>query len=272
MIEETEIYHYRKQPFLKWPGGKRALLKHILPLMPKEYSRYFEPFAGGAALLFNLCPLTAVLSDRNADLINCYEQVRDHPKAIIKHLGKMKNNEKEYYRIRDSSPTTRIGRASRLIYLTTLSFNGIYRENTKGQFNVPYGHKINLNPCNVEKIGSASSALKNAILLCEDFRISLASAKKGDFIYLDPPYTVAHGNNGFLKYNDKIFSWNDQVRLADTARELAQKGCKVIISNADHKSIHELYKGFNLKVIQRASVIAASSSKRRLISECLIFN
>jgi DNA adenine methylase len=174
--------------------------------------------------------------------------------------------------VRGQQPTDLVERAARLLFLTTLSFNGIFRENLKGVFNVPYGGKTHVNPADSDKILGASAGLQGAKILCADFEAATATAKRGDLVYFDPPYTVAHGNNGFVKYNAKIFSWDDQVRLAQTAERLAEKGCYVFISNADHKSIRTLYKRFELRIVNRHSKIAASSHYRKAITECLFFN
>lgn len=259
-------------PLLKWPGGKRALLRHIGPLLPSKYNRYYEPFLGGGALFFMLQPASAVLADKNAELMNCYVQVRDHPNEVIAYLETLRNTEQDYYVVRGSTPSSKAARAGRLIYLTTLSFNGIHRVNLKGVFNVPYGYKTHLQPCDESKIYAASRILSSTTLICDDFETAIEDAGQDDFVYLDPPYTVAHGNNGFIKYNAKIFSWNDQVRLASVARALVQRGCQVVVSNADHSSIRDLYAGFECQTISRASVIAAASEYRRGITECVFYN
>jgi DNA adenine methylase len=263
---------FMTSPLIKWPGGKRKLLKHILNLLPISFGAYYEPFLGGGALFFALQPRTSCLSDNNNDLINYYIQVRDNVKEVISQLNNFKNTKEDYYKIRSEIPQNNITRAARLIYLTTLSFNGIYRTNLKGEFNVPYGHKTHLLPCETLKLRIASSALSLTQLCCQDFEESVTNARKGDLIYFDPPYTVAHDNNGFLKYNEIIFSWNDQIRLANIANKLARRGCKVIVSNADHISIRPLYDNFKLKIVERPSVIAASNKFRRQIRECLFYN
>jgi len=259
-------------PLLKWPGGKRILLKHLLPLAPKVFNRYYEPFFGGGALFFAVHGPKAVLADKNQDLINCYTQVRDYPEAVIAHLSRLKNTEEDYYAVRDTSPTDGAAKAARLIYLTTLSFNGIHRVNLQGKFNVPYGHKRHLQPCDAAKIKAVSGALSSAYLLCDDFEAAVSDAQAGDLVYLDPPYTVAHGNNGFLKYNAKIFSWEDQVRLARVAGDLDKRGCRVLVSNAHHPSIQSLYRVFKAVEISRPSVIAASGKHRRIVTECIFHN
>lgn len=259
-------------PLLKWPGGKRGLLSAILPLVPNHFNRYFEPFVGGGALFFALQPPRSRLSDRNAELIYAYSQVRDRPKAVIDELRKLKNSESDYYCVRATVPKNPAGRAARFIYLITLAFNGIYRVNLKGQFNVPYGFKTYIDPCNEGRIREASEILAGATLRSGDFEQEVDSADQGDFVYLDPPYTVTHGNNGFLKYNAKIFSWDDQMRLARAAHALANKGCSVFVSNANHPSIRKMYQGFQVLEITRHSVIAASSQFRRAITECIFYN
>lgn len=256
---------------LKWPGGKRRLVRFILPLLPEKFNRYYEPFLGSGALFFALAPKRALLSDRNLELVSTYLQVRNNPEAVIARLRKLRNSEAHYYAVRSSTPVSASGRAARLIYLSTLSFNGIHRVNLKGVFNVPYGHKTHLNPCEPRKIHAASGILRRARITCQDFETALAGAGRGDVAYLDPPYTTAHANNGFLKYNAKIFTWEDQRRLAKAASELAKRGCSVIVSNADHRSIRELYRGFNLLRVYRYSVIAASGKFRRRITECIFY-
>jgi len=258
-------------PLLKWPGGKRRLLPIILPLIPTGFRRYYEPFLGGGAVFFALRPSHAWLSDADADLINCYERVRTSRVGVIRKLRQLKNSEADYYSIRNARPRTLDARAARLIYLATLSFNGIYRRNRRGDFNVPYGYKTHLHPCDEDRIFAASTAFRAARLSCSDFEDAVKSAGKRDVVYFDPPYTVAHGTNGFLKYNARIFSWEDQVRLAQLARVLVVRGCRVLISNADHPSLLKLYRGFNRIVVHRPSTIAANLAHRHETTECLFF-
>jgi len=258
-------------PLLKWPGGKRRLLQFILPLVPHQFKDYYEPFFGSGALFFAMRPQRAFLSDRNSELISTYTQVRDNPKAVITSLQKLRNTEKNYYAVRSSAPRSDSAKAARLIYLSRLSFNGIHRVNLKGVFNVPYGYKSHLTTCEPDKIHDASKALQRAKIDCQDFEVAVATAREGDLVYLDPPYTTAHANNGFLKYNAKIFTWDDQKRLAEIAQVLAARGCFVIVSNADHYSIRNLYGTFSMLEIDRFSVIAASRQFRRRIKECVFY-
>lgn len=267
-IEETA----KKLPLLRWTGGKRRLVSQILPLVPSSFNRYCEPFFGGGAFFFALEPRIAVLSDLNSELIDCYKQIRDSPEQVILHLSRYVNSSDEYYRIREYIPVTSSEKAARLIYLTTLSFNGIYRLNQRGLFNVPYGQRTHVNPCDASKIMQTSKTLSGTELISGDFADVLTDATEGDLIYFDPPYTVAHQNNGFVKYNDRIFLWQDQIRLANLAKELSNRGCYVIVSNANHACLRDLYDGFEVKVITRNSIMAASSVKRGLVTECVFYN
>lgn len=268
-MHESRIDLPKYQPLIKWPGGKRALASVILRCFPGKFRTYYEPFLGGGAVFFALSPSHAVLADTNVALVEAYAQIRDNSIELARVLRSFKNSESDYYRIRAMSPRTPIRKAARLLYLTRLAFNGIHRVNLRGEFNVPYGYKTHLSTIDEDALYGASSALKGAELRAGDFENTTRSAGDGDVVYFDPPYTVAHQNNGFVKYNERIFSWPDQLRLADYARNLAKRGCSVIVSNADHDSIHNLYKGFNCQIITRPSVIAASSAYRKTISECI---
>lgn len=256
-------------PLLKWPGGKRNFADAILAEFPSKFGRYYEPFVGGGATFFKLLPRRATLSDTNSQLINCYRIVRDQPDDLIAVLSGYENSEAAYYRIRDYAPRSPVNQAARLLYLTRLSFNGIHRVNMQGQFNVPYGKRSYLETCDVAAIHTCSVALRDVSLRNCDFGKAVASARSGDLIYLDPPYTVAHASNGFVRYNEKIFSWKDQVRLAGTARRLAERGCTVIISNANHASIDQLYAGVEQRLLERFSAISASSAHRKKVTESL---
>lgn len=256
-------------PLMKWAGGKRRLLPFILPHIQRPGGRYFEPFVGGGAVFFAVDKKHAVIGDANPDVTNCYEQVKTNLDRLIERLSAFKNSEREYYKIRESEPLEPLDRAARMLYLTRFSFNGIYRQNQEGKFNVPYGHKTHLSVFDEQHLRQIGSKLKKTTIRLGDFAVTVADARKRDTIYFDPPYTVAHGNNGFVKYNARIFSWDDQHRLADLAKKLVNKGCSVVVSNADHPSIDELYSGFHKLRIDRPSIIAASSQHRRVTSEAL---
>jgi DNA adenine methylase len=259
-------------PLLKWPGGKRELLPQIAPLLQlADTARYFEPFFGGGAVFFALQPKRAWLSDADVDLMNCYEQVRDNVEVVLDRLRRLPNTAEDYYRIRATRPSSPASRAARSIYLSTLSFNGIHRRNQSGDFNVPYGYRTHLRPADGQRLRRISAALEGRSILSSDFEDAVHHARADDVVYLDPPYTVAHGNNGFVKYNAKIFSWQDQERLADVAKRLRKIGCRVVISNAHHETILALYKDFKVARVRRPSCIAADVTHRKTITECLFY-
>ena len=259
-------------PLLKWPGGKRLLAKSLSAYLPRRWNRYYEPFLGGGALFFALAPSAATLSDANSALIETYAEIRDNPQGVVGALRKMHNSEREYYRIRSRVPEKANERAARFIYLCALAFNGIHRYNLEGKFNVPYGFKTHIEVCDEERIRAASERLRGASLVAADFEVVAQGAKAGDLIYFDPPYTVAHNNNGFVKYNASIFSWADQQRLARAAEAARQKGCSVMVSNANHCCIRDLYQKFNVATIKRHSIIASSGRFRRPITECVFWH
>jgi DNA adenine methylase len=254
-------------PFLKWPGGKRALLTSLGALLPNSFGRYFEPFLGGAALYFHVRPKRALLADKNIELIGCYTVLRDRPEELIGRLRRLRNDADSYYRVRKSVPRSEVGKAARFIYLANLSFNGIYRVNFEGQFNVPYGHRPSRVVCDAERLRQASGALQGVKLVAGDFETAVRTAKANDLVYLDPPYTVAHSNNGFIRYNARLFSWNDQERLARVASDLVARGCHVIVSNASHAPIKALYPRFSVHELERRSSISALPTGRTVTSE-----
>lgn len=272
MIDKLERLHQQLQivkPLINWPGGKRTLAPQILQFFPSSFRTYYEPFLGGGAIFFALKPSNAVLADINLDLVNAYVQVRDYPESLIQTLKLLRNSKSDYYLIRAQSPQSPIQNAARLLYLARFAFNGIHRVNLKGKFNVPYGHKTHLSSVDEGLLWATSKSLQNTKLWSCDFEKTTQNAVKGDLIYFDPPYTVAHAANGFIKYNERIFSWDDQQRLASHARMLAARGCYVVVSNADHASVHQLYEGFECHIVERRSRIAASSFYRRKVTECI---
>ncbi len=260
------------EPFLKWPGGKRWLVQRYATLFPTTYRRYFEPFLGGGAVFFYLSPPRTVLSDSNPDLINAYKCIRDYPDIIDRRLRSLHahHDSRLYYRMRAMKPRSDIGRASRFIYLNRTCFNGIYRVNRQGEFNVPMGSK-DLVKYPDGYLSLISERLGSASIKVGDFEDTIDSSGKGDFVFVDPPYTVMHNNNNFIKYNSKLFSWTDQIRLASALRRAVSRGAKIMLSNADHISVRTLYCkfGYHHKV-DRSSVLAAESARRLRTSELLI--
>ncbi len=260
------------EPFLKWPGGKRWLVQRYAELFPATYTRYFEPFLGGGAVFFSLYPLQATLSDSNSELINAYKCVRDYPEIIDKRLRVLHKHHDHvlYYRMRAMKPKSNIGRAVRFIYLNRTCFNGIYRVNKQGEFNVPMGSK-NLVEYSNGYLFLISKLLKKASIIVADFEDIIDSSNEGNFVFVDPPYSVKHNNNNFIKYNSSLFSWTDQVRLSTALKRAASRGVKIMLSNADHLSVKNLYCDFGYyHRVDRSSILAASSDKRCKTSELLI--
>lgn len=258
------------EPFLKWAGGKRWLAnRRIISLTPS--SRWIEPFAGSAAMFFALEPNSAVLGDTNWDLINTYRAVRDNLSLFVQHLHSLKKRTtpEDYYSIRSNVPTSNIAKAARFVYLNRLAWNGLYRVNKKGEFNVPKGTKTSV-ILPTDNWSKTSELLQRVELRHGDFENIISNSGKNDTLFVDPPYTVAHNNNGFLKYNETIFSWEDQKRLRNSLKDAASRGANIIITNADHASILELYAGEKIKNLSRASIIAGKSTARGTTSEALI--
>ena len=259
-------------PFLKWAGGKRWLVSRNLITFPAEYNRYIEPFLGSGAVFFAMQPHTAILSDSNENLIETYQAIKDDWKSVwilLKKHHRLHCN-KYYYSMRESQPRTIHGKAALFIYLNRTCWNGLYRVNLSGKFNVPIGtkEKVILNTYDFESI---SNILKNTELLRHDFEEVINKAIKGDLVFIDPPYTVKHNNNNFIKYNENLFSWNDQIRLRDSLLLAKQRGAYVFSTNAYHDSVKNLYKeNFNLLTVRRNSVIAAKSRYRQKCSELII--
>ena len=269
-IEDIQTKPVKAKPFLKWAGGKRALLPEIKKRMPDDCGKYFEPFVGGGALFFSKLPDSAVLSDKNKELINCYRQVKDALDEVIDLLKLMKYNKDEYDKIKLSISTDPVERAARFIYLNRCCWNGLWRVNSKGEFNVPFGKYDDPTIYDEKVLTSASLALQSTELLTGDFVSKSRNAKSDDFVYFDPPYTVKHGNNDFRAYNEKIFSWKDQERLARQAKKLAEKGVNVMISNAKAREIRDLYEGFTIDEVSRTSTISGEKKGRGLVKEFII--
>jgi DNA adenine methylase len=256
-------------PFLKWAGGKRWLAAHIENFLPPTFNRYFEPFLGSAAVFFHLRPRVATLSDINEDLINAYAQVRDNPSMIVEGLSALRVNGRTYLHIRKHKPRSDIGRAIRFIYLNKTAFNGLYRVNRNGDFNVPFAGNQGRSVFDDAELRSAAKLLRRCQVLSRDFEVAFSEAQAGDLIYCDPPYTVRHNNNGFIRYNESLFSWGDQRRLAAAARKAVERGIHVLVSNAQHESIRRLYRGFRVENLSRASCMAGDPGRRGRTSEYL---
>jgi DNA adenine methylase len=242
-------------------------------LFPQFTGIYIEPFLGSGAVFFHLQPKEALLSDKNGQLIETYEVVRDFPDELHRRLSTMHvlHNSSYYYQTRQSVPLGKIDRAARFIYLNRTCWNGLFRVNMKGQFNVPIGTKTTVEfPENA--LSDLSLALKHATIYASDFEVTINRAIKDDFVFIDPPYTVSHNNNGFIKYNDVLFSWADQIRLAGAVKRASARGAYVFVSNADHNEIVGLYSDLNAHTLNRASILSGKPEYRRVTSEAAFLN
>lgn len=270
VVIERSLQPLVSQPFLRWTGGKQWLARAMPDLAPATYRRYFEPFLGGGSSYFSLQPGIAYLSDANVELIRTYVALAAQPERVIDNLRRLRYERAVFERVRAREPRTEAGHAARFIYLNRTAFNGIYRVNREGRFNVPFGKFVNPQICNRERLEICAQILRRAtIIKILDFEEAVCSAAVEDFVYFDPPYITGHLNNGFVKWNATLFSWQDQVRLADLASELAKRGVHVLVSNADHPAVTRLYAGFNRYRVERGSEIAAATNKRRRVSEML---
>lgn len=266
------------EPFLRWVGGKTWFLKHLSGFLPPIFGDYYEPFLGSGAVYFRLRKLgllrgRAILSDANKELIDCFVQVRDNVEEVIQLLSEYPNERSFYYDMRSIAPSPGAGQAARFIYLNRTSFNGVFRVNLAGVYNVPFGNKKYRVLFDYQNLRNASILLQGTEIVNGDFAMSTQGARDTDLVFLDPPYTVSHGGNGFVKYNQKIFAWEDQRRLADTALLLNERGAYFILTNAAHPSIHTLFgdRGF-CRELTRFSVVGGKRARRGCVSEYVFFN
>lgn len=267
-------------PFLKWAGGKRQLLPEIKKYIPDNINTYYEPFIGAGAVFLDLQPSKAVINDINYELINCYKVIRDKPEELVLELSKFKNTEEDFYRIRswdrekDYKKRSDVEKAARTIYLNKTCFNGLYRVNSKGFFNVPYGKYKNPTFINKENIDNLSKYLKsaNVTLLNKDFEEVLKDVGKGDFVYFDPPYFPLNKTSSFTNYSKDGFTEKDQVRLKEKIDELTDKGVLCLVSNSCCDFIKDLYKKYKIIEISAKRNINSEGSKRQPVKEVLIKN
>ncbi|MEN1972390.1 Dam family site-specific DNA-(adenine-N6)-methyltransferase [Luteimonas sp. MJ204] len=260
------------KPFIKWAGGKRWLTDRPDFEVPDFRGRYIEPFVGGAAVFFYLRPARAVLSDINPRLIETYRAVAARPELVARHLRHhhRAHSLENYYSERARKRKSPAARAAQFLYLNRTCWNGLYRENLKGEFNVPIGNKTAVYD-ESEDFAYIATALNKARILCQDFEDTINDAGAGDFVFIDPPYTTAHNVNGFIKYNQRIFSWQDQCRLQAAAFAARDRGARVIVTNANHASILDLYKDAKeTSILDRRSVISGVIAGRKSTTELLI--
>ena len=285
MFEDIEkLLEEKPKPFVKWVGGKRQLLKQFrdLGLYPPEdfdpiTNTYFEPFVGGGAVFFDLLPETAYLSDLNNELVVTYNVIKNDVENLIKSLKKHKLDKEYFLKIRAQSPEklSDLNTASRFIYLNRTCFNGMYRVNSKGGFNVPFGKYTNPLICDENNLRKASKALKNVEIKKQDYKEVLKKAKKGDFVYFDPPYYPVSKTASFTSYTSESFLDKEQIELRDTFVELHKRGCFVMLSNSDTPFINKIYsepEGLRITKVQAGRAINSDASKRGKITEVLVTN
>lgn len=270
------------QPFIKWAGGKRQLLTVIRPLIPSRISQYYEPFLGGGAVFFDRQPTKAVVNDFNSELINCYQVIRDSPSDLLDETSSYANTSEYFYYMRemDRNPDfmlmSPVERAARLIYLNKTCFNGLFRVNSQGQFNVPFGNYKNPTIADSAVIHAVSRYLNKAKIVFrnDDFAVAVADTKRGDFVYFDPPYDPVSDTSSFTGYSLNGFDRDGQYRLRDLCNELTDRGVKLMLSNSDTPFIRELYndKRYICHTVQARRNINSVGSSRGKIDEVLILN
>ncbi len=273
------------KPFVKWAGGKRQLIPILNENLPKTFGTYFEPFLGGGALLFHMLNehnrQKCSISDLNSDLVLSYTTIRDRVNDLISSLKNHERNYQKdskfyYYSIRDSNPRSQIEKTSRLLFLNRTCFNGLYRVNSKGKFNVPLGKYTNPNIVNEDNLHSVSNILQTSkvSIQCRDFEAVLRDAKKGDLVYFDPPYQPVSDTANFTSYTNKNFTYDDLSRLANLCMKLDEKGCNVLLSNSNSKEVTDIFskKPWKINKIHANRSINSDSKKRTGHFELLIKN
>ena len=267
------------KPFVKWAGGKRQIIDKLKKYVPDEFDTYYEPFIGGGALLFELSPKKAVINDSNEELMNVYECLCDEEKfkkmcGVLNHY-ETEHSEAFYYDIRNKNSNNRLScytKAARTIYLNKACFNGLYRVNSKNEFNVPFGKKLKVNTYDGGNLITVSNYLtmNDIKILCVDFEDAVKSAKKGDFVYFDPPYDS--DTSTFNSYTEDGFGKEEQRRLAKVFKELDAKGVYVMLSNHNTSLVNELYKDYHIHLIEAKRSINANGKKRGKVEEVIITN
>jgi len=271
-------YFEETLPIVKWAGGKRQLLADLKNNMPQIFNKYFEPFLGGGALFFNMRPEKAYIGDINPELINLYQVIKSNVYELIDDLKKHKNTEEYFYEIRTVDRIEKykkwsnIKKASRFIYLNKTCFNGLYRVNSKGEFNVPFGKYSN--PRIVDEINllNCSKLLQNTEIKCTDFSKVLEYVKKGDFVYFDPPYMPLNSTSNFTSYTKQGFDKTKQIELKELCDELNNLGVYFLLSNSDTDIIKKLYKNYEIKKVFASRAINSNANKRGKITEILVRN
>ena len=251
------------KPILKWAGGKRQMLPSLSKYIPKKFGTYIEPFIGGGALFFELNYNNSIISDSNEELINLYKAISKDYLKVSKKLEQYKNTKDFFYKVRDSEPIEIYSKAARTIYLNRTCFNGLYRVNKKGEFNVPYANNKKVNLVDKENLKLASKLLKKSKIILSDYQVVLEKyCKKNDLIFLDPPYLPISKYSDFKRYTKEQFYFDDHVKLAKIFKKLDRKGCYLILTNSNSPEIHKLYKDYNIEVVSTKRNINSKGNKR----------
>ncbi len=266
------------RPFLKWAGGKAQLVPEILQRIPSDIATYYEPFLGGGAVFFALRPARAVLSDINPDLINAFEVVRDKPTELIESLSKHRHSKSYFYKLRGADRSadfwvnSDVDKASRVIYLNKTCYNGLYRVNSRGEFNVPFGDYQNPKIVDDENISACSAALQSAEIVNEPFESIADRVTEGDFVYCDPPYVPASRTANFAGYTKEGFPDEMHRRLAEFCRVIDRKGARFLLSNSDTPLTRELYAAFHVETVEAPRAINSKADRRGRVTEILVRN
>lgn len=278
------------KPFVKWVGGKGKLIPELIKYIPKSINNYYEPFVGGGALFYSLCSnqsfkiKKSYINDINGKLINAYKQIKDNSEKLIGELKKIEieyreldlEKQKEYfYKIRklyNENNISDLTRAVYLIFLNKTGFNGMYRENSSGGFNIPFGDQPNPTICDENNIIAVSKLLQNTIITSESFEIAVSKCKKGDFVYFDPPYHPINKTSSFTSYSKNSFNQDDQEKLCNVFKKLDKKGCFVMLSNSNTPFIKKLYKDYNINYVMAARSINSDGNGRGKIKEIIVTN
>lgn len=259
-------------PILKWAGGKRQLLPEIVKILPHKFNKLIEPFVGGGALFFYLNKKNSIISDTNIELVNLYKQIAINPHKILKMIKNYKNTKDDFYKVRKNIPNNLVERACRTIFLNKTCFNGLYRVNKKGEFNVPYGNNKNTKFIDKNNLLNSSKLLKKTNILELSYEIVLNKySKSNDLIFLDPPYLPISKYSDFKRYTKEQFYFDDHRKLAQLYSELDKKGCYLILTNSNNPEILKLYKKFNIKTLETRRSIN-SKGKLRTGKDIIVTN
>jgi len=275
LAEKKQHIDVTPKPFVKWAGGKRQLINLLIDNAPTSFGRYFEPFVGGGALLFALLPSAATITDANPELINAYQIIRDELPALMKDLARHRNDEEYFYAIRAKQPArlSAVKRASRFLYLNKTCFNGLYRENSKGEFNAPFGKYVNPKILDQENLTAVSAYLNDSdvAIYHRDYKAVLDEARPGDFVYFDPPYYPLTQTASFTKYVGADFGPDNQQELAAVFGELARRNVYVMLSNSNTEFIKNIYQGHRIQQVAASRAINCKGSKRgKELNEVLV--